>query len=405
MSVPAPPSPEKLDLATDLRKPLHPSFNATVLNDEAVLNASFAASIDPHIQTLTRLESSYTVALDEGSEQLRIGDAVSAAGSWGTAVRYGGVQIGARSASRPDVLRAARLATSGLAILPTAADALFAALGSQENLLARQSLSINAPRFTDQNALDLVASDSFGRSEAMTAPLVASVRLVESGCSDFSLGFGKVRRDFAVTSNDYGPAFANTTLACAGPFGLTVEGHGEYLADEVTALGIGIARRLGPIGIASLAIASSATDAGAGWLARIGFEHSGSLLNLAVRSRLQSREFRSVGSSWVEDSTMRRHLASVGINLSDRASVAVAYAEQITWNHERADILSINKKLKVGVGAVTVTAGHSASESIGSSFLLSYKRPLGLPVPRPAPFDESDLELLEVSVDRLGSGG
>jgi outer membrane usher protein FimD/PapC len=403
--VPAPSTPEKVDVKTDLRKPTNPSFNATVLNDATALNASFAASIDPDIEALTRLESSYTVSVSEDGEQLRIGDAVSQAGSWGTAVRFGGVQFGTRSSPNDDVLYSPRLATSGLAILPTSADALFASLGGRENLLARQSLSVNAPKFTGPNAINIVASDTFGRSEAMTAPLVSSTRLVESGCSDFSLGVGKVRRDFAVTSNDYGPVFANTTVACAAPFGFTVEGHGEYLADQVTALGFGIARHIGPIGTASFAVASSDTELGTGWLARVGFEHTGSLLNLAVRSRIQSREFRSVGSSWVEDPMMRRHLASVGLNLSSRASIAVAYAEQTTWNQTRADILSINKKVTLGKGSVTVTAGHSANEEIGSSFVLSYKRPLGSPAPRRAEFDESDLELLEVTVDKLGSGG
>src|SRR5690606_39330858 len=120
------------------------------------------------------------------------------------------------------------------------------------------------------------------------------------------------------------------------PLGFTSEGPGECLADPAAALGLGLARRLGTLGTASVAFASSETDLGSGWLARVGFEHRSSLLNFAIRTRVQSRAFREVANVWVEDPIMRRNLASVGLNVGDGASVALAYAEQTTWERERA---------------------------------------------------------------------
>ncbi len=405
--VSAPSAPNDVAVKTDLQKPKQPSINARVLTDASVLDYSFAASLDPTVERVTRLESRYTLKLPDAQEQIRVGDTVSSAGSWGSTVRYGGIQFGTRTSPNDDVLYSERLATSGVAVLPTAADALFASMGSNESVLSRQSLSLSgAPKISDRNAVNFVARDSFGRSEALSAPLVSRARLVDSGCSDFAVGIGKVREDYAFTSNEYGPMFANTTVACAAPLGFTIEGHGEYLADQVAALGIGLARPLGAIGTASLAVASSETEIGTGWLARVGFEHQSSLLNFAVRTRLQSREFREVGTVWVEDPIMRRNLASVGVNVGERASVALAYAAQTTWQRERADILSLNQKMSVGRGSVVVTAGHSFAEEIGSSFFLSYKRPFGAPARR-ARFDASDLELIEIAVGRkqLSDGG
>jgi outer membrane usher protein FimD/PapC len=404
--VTAPAPPKDVAVKTDLQKPKHPSINASVLSDASVLNYSFAASLDPTVETVTRLESTYTLNVSEDEERLRVGDAVSSAGQWGSTVRYGGVQFGTRLSPNEDVLYSERLATSGLAVLPTAADALFASIGEKNDLWSRQNLSAGTPNINAQNAVSFTASDTFGRSEALSAPLVAQARVVESGCSDFSLGVGKVRRDYAVTSNDYGPLFANSTIACAAPLGFTIEGHGEYLAEEVAALGLGLARRFGPIGTASMAFASSDTEIGSGWLARIGFEHQSSLLNLAVRSRIQSREFREVGSVWVDDPIMRRNLASVGLNVGEKTTVALAYAEQTTWERERADIVSLNQKMSVGRGSLSMSAGHSLAEDIGSSFFLSYKRPFGAPARR-VRFDASDLELLEVTLGqkRATDGG
>lgn len=403
--VSAPPVPDDVALKTDLQKPKTPSINARVLTDSSVLDNSFAASLDPTVERVTRLESRYTLKVADANEQIRIGDTVSTAGFWGSTVRYGGVQFGTRIEPREDVLYSQRLATSGMAVLPTAADVLFASMSERDNLLARQRLN-GTPRINDRNAVSFVASDSFGWTETFSAPLVPQARLVESGCRDFAVGIGKVREDYAFASNEYGPLFANTTFTCAAPFGLTIEGHGEYLADQVTALGIAVARQLGPIGTASLAVASSETEIGSGWLARIGFEHESSLVKFAIRTRLQSREFREVGTAWVEDPIMRRNLASVGLNVGDRASVALAYAAQTTWQDERADIVSLNQKMSVGRGSIVMTAGHSFAQNIGSSFFLQYKRPFGASASR-VHFDASDLDLIEVAVGKkqLADGG
>ena len=405
--VATPQAPDDVSMKTDFRKPTQPSINARVLSDASVLDYSIATSIEPSVERFTRLESRYTLKLFDADEQLRIGDTVSTAGQWGSTVRYGGLQFGTRAKPREDVLYSERLAASGMAVLPTAADALFASISDGDSVLSRQSLALSgAPKFNEQNTVNFVAKDSFGLSEALSVPLVAPTRLVDSGCSDFALGVGKVREDYAFTSNEYGPVFANTTVACSAPFGFTIEGHGEYLADQVSALGLGLARRLGALGTASVAFASSETEIGSGWLARVGFEHQSSLLNFAIRTRVQSREFREVANVWVEDPIMRRNLASVGLNVGEGASVALAYAEQTTWERERADILSLNQKMSVGRGSILMTAGHSFADDVGSSFFLSYKRPFGTPARR-ATFDASDLELIEVAVGRrqLSDGG
>lgn len=405
--VTTPQAPDDVSMKTDLRKPTQPSINTRVLSDASVLDYSIATSIDPAAERFTRLESRYTLKLSDAEEHLRIGDTVSTAGQWGSTVRYGGLQFGTRTTPREDVLYSERLAASGMAVLPTAADALFASISDGDSVLSRQSLSLSgAPKFNEQNTVSFVAKDSFGLSEALNVPLVAPTRLVDSGCSDFALGVGKVREDYAFTSNEYGPVFANTTVACSAPLGFTIEGHGEYLANQVAALGLGLARRLGTLGTASVAFASSETEIGSGWLARVGFEHRSSLLNFAVRTRVQSREFREVANVWVEDPIMRRNLASVGLNVGEGATIALAYAEQTTWERERADILSLNQKMSFGRGSILVTAGHSFADDVGSSFFLSYKRPFGTPARR-ATFDTQDLELIEVAVGRrqLSEGG
>ena len=353
--------------------PEHSSFNARVSSDAVKVEHSFTASLDPKVEPLTRLESAYTQQIGSDSGQrIRVGDTVSTAGMWGSSVRYGGMQFGTRTGARADVITNSELASPGLAVLPTVEETLFTSLGDRSTELGEQDVA------------------------SVVAPTIAATRLVAEGCSDFSVGVGKVRRDYALVSNEYGPLFANTTVACAVPLGFTIEGHGEYLDDDVAALGVGLARQVGPVGTASAAFASSRTVAGiSGWLARFGFEHSNELFNVALRSQIQSREFRDIGGVVLADPVMQRDLASVGLNVTNRTNLSLAYATQTTWERVRVDVIALKQSVSVGRGALSMSAGHSFSENFGSSLFLSYKRPLGLSTPTRSPIREFDLDTID----------
>ena len=93
---------------------------------------------------------------------------------------------------------------------------------------------------------------------------------------------------------------------------------------------------------------------------------------------MQSREFRDIGAVTLTDPIMQRDLASVGLNVTDRASLALAYATQTTWERVRINVMALKQSVGVGRGALSMSAGHSFSENFGSSLFISYKRPLGL---------------------------
>jgi outer membrane usher protein len=365
--------PETVAVKAHKLTPEYSSFNTRVLSDAGNVEHSFSASLDPNAEPLTRLQSAYTQQFGSDSPQrIRIGDTVSTSGMWGSTVRYGGMQFGTRTEARADVIADPELAAAGLAVLPTVEDALFRSLEARTTTLTAPDVA------------------------AIVAPTIASTRLVGEGCSDFSVGLGKVRRDYALLSNEYGPLFANTTVACAVPLGFTIEGHGEYLDEDVAALGVGLARQLGPLGTASAAFASSRTVTGVtGWLARFGFEHSNELFNVAVRSQMQSREFRDIGAGTLTDPIMQRDLASVGLNVTDRTNLALAYATQTTWERVRVDVIALKQSVSVGRGALSMSAGHSFSENFGSSVFISYKRPLGLRTSARSPIREFDMETID----------
>lgn len=392
-AVPPASEPETIAVRASSLNPAYSSVNAQVLSDAAKVDYSFAASLDPNVDTVTRLQSSY--AQQVGDENLRVGDAVSRIGMWGTSVRYGGMQFGTRSdTSRDDVIDSNKLATSGMAVLPTVADALFASAGEAGTSLDQQNLSVKRSLPSGGESWNLAVKDALGHSETIGGPMIASTRLVRAGCSDFSVGLGKVREDYALTSNEYGPMFANTTVTCGAPLGFTVEGHGEYLADQIAALGFGVARQVGSLGTASVAFAqSNAVSGESGWMSKVGFEHSNSMFNVALRSRFQSREFRDIGSMALTDPIMQRDLASVGVNVTETSSLSLAYATQTTWARERTNLIALKQSMGWGRGTVSMSAGHSLQDNFGSSLFLSYKRPLGSIRRARAVIEEFELDL------------
>ena len=115
-----------------------------------------------------------------------------------------------------------------------------------------------------------------------------------------------------------------------------------------------------------------------------------------LRSRMQSREVREVGSITLADPIMDRKLASVGVNVSEGSNLSLAYATQTTWARERSNVLALKQSVGLGRGSLSMTAGHSLADNFGSSLFISYKRPLGFGGVRPQrdAIEEFDLDML-----------
>jgi hypothetical protein len=122
------------------------------------------------------------------------------------------------------------------------------------------------------------------------------------------------------------------------------------------------------------------------------------MFNLMFRSRFQSREFRDIGSMALTDPIMQRDLASVGVNVTERSNLSVAYATQTTWARERTNLIAVKQSMGVGRGTMSMSAGHSLEDNFGSSVFISYKRPFGGIKPLRSAMD--DLEELDLQLPR-----
>ncbi len=364
------------------------SWDARLTTVGGRLSTTAIASLDSETDSLLRLESTWTREFDDSSHQVRLGDAVSNPGDWGSAVRFAGVQFGTAFALRSDLIAANRLALAGVAIVPSTIDAVLAANRSLETGLSRHGLSLEkSVAIVDANSVSFTARDSAGRTQSFSQPLVAKRDKAPVGCKSFSMGIGRARRDYAIASNSYGPWFANTTVLCATDSGLEIEAHGEYLQEDLGIVGVEVTHPVGAIGDASVAVASSQNvssqyvnsqnEGGAGWLLRVGLHHSDQRFEMNLRARLQSQEFRELGAQIETDSVAQRLLASVGAKLSDRNSVAIMYTNETTYALRHTDILAMKQTIQLSKTAVlSLVANRVVSEQGDASIKLSYSRAL-----------------------------
>ncbi len=374
-SVPAP-----VFLTTERIKAGESLFRTTLATESDTVKSSFATSKNAQVPEVTRLESSWTRQLENGDAHVRLGDAVSVPGAEGNPVRFAGVQLGAGSGVRDDVVSTTRLATPGIATLPSSVDALFSSAGAGDTALARQGLSLDGKvQVAGANKVSFVARDSLGRTVKVTQPLLTGIKLKESGCSDYAVDLGRVREDFALASNSYGQWFANTRVLCGIPLGFTVEGHGEYLDRQGGTVGFGLARQVNSLGTASVGVASSKDLQDSGWLARFSFEHTNSLFDLNVRTLVQSAGFRRVGTIATADPAARSTVASLGMKTGQASDIAVVYATETTQADVEAALIALTQRMRLSTfNSLTMTAGRSLAATADIvSVYLSFTRAFG----------------------------
>ena len=380
-----PAEPGPVSLSAERIKANEQLFKTTVETGPNTVKSIFTTSSNTPTPAVTRLESSWTRKLNEGTAQLRLGDTISMPGDGGAPVRFAGIQLGSSLELRDDVIASSRLAAPGIAALPSSVDALFSTGNSLDSPMARQGLSVQGRvQVVGANSVKFVTRDALGRTLQVTQPLMSGIRLTDPGCSNYAVDLGRVRKDYALKSNEYGDWFANTRVVCGMPLGLTLEGHGEYLNNQGGTVGFGLARRVSSLGKASVGLASSQDTDNSGWLARLSFEHTNPLFDLNVRTLVQTAGFQRVGTGTASDPALRSTVASLGMNTGDTSNLAVVYATETTVADVTAALVALTQRMRFGAfNSVTMTAGQSlAATAKVMSFYLSFTRAFGAQAPR-----------------------
>ncbi len=293
-----------------------------------------------------RLDTTWNVDMPERMESVRLGDAISRAGSWGRAVRFGGIQWGTNFATQPNFVTFPLPNLRGEAVLPSTFEVYTDNIRRMQGDVPPGPFDLSSvPVVTGQGEIQLVVRDFLGRQQVITQPYYASQRLLKPGLHDFSIEAGAVRRDYGLDSARYG----RFMLSATDRFGIgpdfTREYRAEVLRDQQT-VGVGGAWALGGLGIANVTGAVSRGPEGHGGLVGAGIERQARDVNFGVRAQYASRHFVQMGAL---ETAAPKHLlsASLGIPLGG-SGLGLGYLRQTTWQGDENRLLSANYSFRLG---------------------------------------------------------
>jgi outer membrane usher protein len=307
---------------------------------------------------LVRLDTTYTRDFPDALETLNLGDDISDGASWGNAVRYAGVRWSRNFGLRPDLLTTPLLATSGTATVPSTVDVFVNnQLVTSSQLPPGPFVIDRLPAVSGTGDVSVVVRDALGREEVLTQSFYSSVTLLAQGLSQYSVNLGKIRDNYALESDDYGPMLGEASYRRGITDAITLEGHAEYLAGDAHAAGLNAAFGLGQFGVVNFTGANGGDSSGSGWLRGVGFEHRGTNSSFVASSLWASSDFSQVGEPL--DSTMRmrqRSLLQTGMGLGKFGSLSLAYVRQTYRDSPTQQTLGLTHSIRLGrVGSLNLT--------------------------------------------------
>lgn len=317
-------------------------FQLSIADGFGKLDSGFAASDDPRLRPLTRLDSAWNWTAPLIGLPMRVGDGVSSVGFWDQPARIGGIQLGSMQPSLPPV------------VVPPAV------------VMPEDTMGLNpaAPsRYVDR----LRSVVQFQKPVLETA-----------GQGDFSVESGWVRENFELRSADYGPWLTSGTYRYGVNTATTVDGEVAQVAGQQSVVGVGIIEGLGSLGLVSAKVASSRDPDGAGWLARMGYDFNHDTLSIALRSHIQSPGFQDVGDTSLVESFRTRTLASARVDLGSLGKISLASAAETYTDDSHRDIVALSHAMPFGSGGIVSTAAaYSPGQFGNSALLLSFTYPFG----------------------------
>src|ERR1700722_15640073 len=346
-----------------------------------VLTSTAVARYGNDDNQLVRLDTTYTRDFPATLETLNLGDDISDGGSWGNAVRYAGVRWSRNFGLRPDLLTTPLLATSGTATVPSTVDVFVNnQLVTSSQLPPGPFVIDRLPTVSGTGDVSVVVRDGLGREQVVTQTFYSSTTLLAQGLTHYSVNPGKIRDDYGLESNQYGPLLGELSYRRGITDSFTLEGHGEYLVGDSHAAGVNAAFALGSVGVINVTAANGGDSSGSGWLSGVGIEHRGTNTSFIASSLWATSEFSQVGEPLDPALRMRqRNLLQTGMGLGRFGSLSLAYVRQTYRDAPTQQTLGLTHSISFGrSGALNLTLTRtrtaadlsSSAQSSTSAYLI-----------------------------------
>ncbi len=328
-------------------------FEAGVFSPWGVGTTSLVArSQTTDLNTVVRLDSTWTYDRPEQMASFRLGDSINrAAAGWGRVVRFGGIQYATNFATQPGLILLPQQSVAGSAVVPSTVDVFINnSLVSQQQVPAGPFSIGNIPIIAGPGMMQVVVRDMLGREQIIQQPFFGSSYLLRQGLNDYSFEAGWLRRNYGLESNDYDTRFGSGTWRRGFTSWFTGEVHAEVSERGNRAFGLGSAFLLGDIGVINASVAASGGERGNGALYGLGFIRQGRVLGASARVQYASAEFWQLGLDPGQASPRILADAALGVSFGRAGSLNLGYIRQDYREADRAPVRLANLGWSVLVG-------------------------------------------------------
>ena len=246
-----------------------------------------------------RLDTRWTMDRPEHLTSWRLGDSVAQPGTWGQAMRFGGVQWSTDFSLRPGFLSFPLPTLRGEAALPSTVDVF---VNNSQRLQGRVQPGpfdiSDLPVVTGQGEIRTVVRDLLGREQVVVQPYYISPSLLKPGLSAYSIETGFLRLNYGTESNRYGRAMVAGTWRNGVTPTFTQEWRGEVTRRQqaMGATGLWLFPALGTLSLAGVASRSDDPEARRGGLLTLGVERQGMDWSGGVQVKRASAGFTQLGN-------------------------------------------------------------------------------------------------------------
>jgi outer membrane usher protein len=273
-----------------------------------------------------RLDTTWSMSFPERMLTMDVGDTLTGATAWSRPTRIGGVQIGTNFALQPYRVTAPLPQFLGQATLPSQVELYVNGMKQYSGQVPVGPFQLNAvPGISGAGNAQLVLTDALGRVSTVDFSLYNTQQLLQKGLTDWSAGFGFVRKDYGLRSFSYSrDPMASGSWRRGLTDQFTASAHAEVTQGLANA-GVGGDWLLGHAGIVSGSVARSQHGGLDGSQLSLGYQWINSRFNFGVQGTRSSSGYRDVAALYGSPSPRLSASAQAGMSTDGFGNFGVSY--------------------------------------------------------------------------------
>ena len=289
---------------------------------------------------------------------LKIGDAVTHAGTLGVPTLFAGVSWGTDFNTAPGFITFPLPTVSGIATLPSTFSVVANGINTGNGTLQPGPFDLSGLNVVNgQGQVSVAVTDLLGRTEVITQDYYAAVDLLKKGLTRRYADVGFPRYAYGVKNASYGNPVASVGYERGVTDSFTLGTRAEVQTTGATLEGSS-KLALGKVGVIDAAAAASSGTGTAGEAYSYGYTFVGRRLNFGLDWRSATPRFSEIGLSGAPGQMLRQSQASIAFDAGRGNQFSAAYGSVDALAQPTTKFVSVGWSVQTPGGNLTTSLIH-----------------------------------------------